>query len=218
MIVFGGGHTDYDGNEVYALDINSLTISRLTNPGLPLADGTCKLTAIAGGTQPNSRHTYNGLAYIAHTDQMFVVAGSLASACGATATPADMWLFSLSSNTWSRVNPTFSGIKPSDPQYSDFQGYTAVYNPNDRMVYFHDQAHLFRYNPSNNTVTQIGVLNGIGYHTNAVFDPVHNLYVIVGPDNNVTNGVAVYDLTNAAAAGVGTISPQSRSTTGANAI
>ena len=33
LIVWGGGHNDYAGNEVYAIDLNSLTSSRLTNPG-----------------------------------------------------------------------------------------------------------------------------------------------------------------------------------------
>ncbi|HZE80756.1 MAG TPA: Ig-like domain-containing protein, partial [Candidatus Polarisedimenticolia bacterium] len=32
LIVWGGGHSDYSGNEVYALDLNALTINRLNNP------------------------------------------------------------------------------------------------------------------------------------------------------------------------------------------
>src|SRR5271156_1368753 len=32
LIVWGGGHSDYSGNEVYALDLNSLTMLRLNNP------------------------------------------------------------------------------------------------------------------------------------------------------------------------------------------
>src|SRR5262249_29378172 len=64
MVTFGGGHTDYYGNELYALDLNTLTISRLTDPGLPFAT-TCSAD-IVNGTQPNSRHTYDGIAYMAN--------------------------------------------------------------------------------------------------------------------------------------------------------
>src|SRR4051794_3354015 len=32
LIVWGGGHNDYAGNEVYAVNLNDQTIQRLTNP------------------------------------------------------------------------------------------------------------------------------------------------------------------------------------------
>src|SRR5262249_20107455 len=157
----------------------SLSVARLTNQTVPVANDTCQVVGLNPqeppasaftSTAPNSRHSYNGLAYVDHLDKMFVVAGSLASNCGAAARPADMWLFAFATNTWSRINPVFSGVKPGDPQFSDMQGYTAVYHPTDQVVYFHDQAHLFRYNPADSSVVQIGQLYGIGYHTTAVLD------------------------------------------------
>src|SRR6266849_4211047 len=64
LILWGGGHTDYNGNEVYALDLNTLTFARLNNPSTPA--GSC-VAANPDGT-PNSRHTYGGLAYLPSTD------------------------------------------------------------------------------------------------------------------------------------------------------
>ena len=32
LIVWGGGHRNYSGNEIYALDLNTLTMQRLTDP------------------------------------------------------------------------------------------------------------------------------------------------------------------------------------------
>jgi hypothetical protein len=62
MLVWGGGHGDYAGNEVYAFDTEALKWERLTDPSLgdkasltdrdPLADGN-----------PASRHTYDGLTF-----------------------------------------------------------------------------------------------------------------------------------------------------------
>src|SRR5579885_2832152 len=65
LIFWGGGHHDYWGNEVYALDLNALTLSRLNNPssvsGLDFTNNTYE--TLPDGT-PSARHTYGGLAYI----------------------------------------------------------------------------------------------------------------------------------------------------------
>src|SRR5262245_42471120 len=35
LLVWGGGHSDYAGNELYAFDVNTLAWNRLTNPSAP---------------------------------------------------------------------------------------------------------------------------------------------------------------------------------------
>src|SRR5262249_2777339 len=37
LILWGGGQTNYYGNEIYALNLEKFTIERLTEPGLPAA-------------------------------------------------------------------------------------------------------------------------------------------------------------------------------------
>src|SRR5262249_3302424 len=54
LIVWGGGHGDYAGNEVYSVDLNRLTVQRLTDPGLPIDLSACSETV--AGNQPCSRH------------------------------------------------------------------------------------------------------------------------------------------------------------------
>ena len=76
MIVWGGGHNDYYGNEVYGFDINILTWSVLRAPSTPTSPSMCPHNL--PGYAPNSRHTYDGLSYIAHADRMFAFGGSLA--------------------------------------------------------------------------------------------------------------------------------------------
>src|SRR5688572_2431081 len=92
LILWGGGHADYYGNELYAFDIPTLKWARLTDPTVsPVMDQEVN----ADGT-PNSRHTYGGLAYIAHADRFFGHAGSLAGVgfarCDRT------WTFHLDAN------------------------------------------------------------------------------------------------------------------------
>ena len=71
LIVWGGGHSDYSGNEVYALDLSTLTIKRIVEPSSQTASSNCS-SALPDGS-PTSRHTYSGLSYIAHADRMFAV-------------------------------------------------------------------------------------------------------------------------------------------------
>ena len=67
LIVFGGGHTDYAGNEVYSWDGSSGTFSRLTNPTGAIGntgtlnDGLDSSCVYFDG-QPRSFHTYNQFA------------------------------------------------------------------------------------------------------------------------------------------------------------
>lgn len=104
LILTGGGHNGYGGNELYALQLDDVPIRmvRLTDPALPQSGGTCETltprTSAPGGAtsvgtypqsspQPNSRHTYGGLQYIPYLDVFWMTGGSLAypvggSVCG----------------------------------------------------------------------------------------------------------------------------------------
>jgi hypothetical protein len=79
LLVFGGGHNDYGGNEVYAFSLLDLRWQRLTDPTafpnrypeIKNHDGT-----------PISRHTYGGLVYLRERDSLFALGGSPDSAPG----------------------------------------------------------------------------------------------------------------------------------------
>lgn len=71
LIIFGGGHGDYAGNELYAygpLESSAPTWSRLLNPTIPAPDDVARV-----GGYPVSRHTYNSLQYLPDTNQMICV-------------------------------------------------------------------------------------------------------------------------------------------------
>jgi hypothetical protein len=69
LVFWGGGHTDYSGNELYALDLNKVgtctandpCLYRLNNPSPPATSGSPN--ALADG-RPNSDHTYQGIIYV----------------------------------------------------------------------------------------------------------------------------------------------------------
>jgi hypothetical protein len=82
LVVWGGGHADYAGNEIYAFNIDDLAWRQLTEPspisGITetLSDGTPNQDALTDNT-PSSRHTYNGLVYLPQQDKLWSYSGSI---------------------------------------------------------------------------------------------------------------------------------------------
>src|SRR5919108_5777498 len=171
FILWGGGHSDYFGNELYALDLNTMTLSRLTDPGLPVVSGTACPESLVNGTQPNSRHTYGGLAYMPNVDKMFSYGGALAT-CGNAS--RSTWLFNFANNQWEAKSPT--GTIP----LGDY-GIVSAYDPNTGKVFLHDSLDLYTYSPTTNAYQKL-TSNGTGidYHMTAVIDPVRKKFVILG--------------------------------------
>src|SRR5712691_8609853 len=125
LLIFGGGHTDYSGNEVYSFDGTIRT--RLNNPSSPNLPSSSSCPAALSDGNPNSRHTYGGLAYIASVDKMFVFGGSLACAAGNSG--GDTWTLDLATLAWKRMDPTAGG-HPTDNLAA-----SADYDPNTGLVF-----------------------------------------------------------------------------------
>ena len=102
MILWGGGHSDYAGNEVYCLRSRHSPLTRLNDPS-PIAE--CAEATPDG--RANSRHTYGGLAYIAHADRMFVFGGG--SFCTRGNSSSDTWTLNLETLEWKRMDPVHGG-------------------------------------------------------------------------------------------------------------
>jgi hypothetical protein len=169
LIIWGGGHGDYYGNEVYGLDLNSMTMSRLTEPS-PVTNVTSCPEAYGDG-QPSSRHTYNGMAYLARQDKIFVFGGSKAN-CGFMS--GGTWTFDLAKLEWKNMDPHGGDSPANNP------GVIADYDPNSGMVFLSDTANFFRYDFAENTYTRLKPLSGIDYHLSGVIDPKRKLFFMIG--------------------------------------
>ncbi len=124
MLVFGGGHGDYAGNEVYAFPLETLEWSRLTDPSDsehsnqdPLPDG-----------RPVSRHTYDGLSFVTHAGKMFAHGGSRWQDGSGTDVS---WAFDPETGQWEDRQPA------SDPETPNCCGEGSAYDPKSKRVYFH---------------------------------------------------------------------------------
>lgn len=144
MLVFGGGHNDYAGNEVYAFSAKTLTWTRLTQPSPkpynkdPLDDG-----------KPVSRHTYDGLTWIDHETKMLAWGGARSNDGNGTNVT---WLFDPALSTWS--SPSGSSVPPSSYDHS------IVYDPVTKKAFVKVVQNLFSLDPGTNAWT---LLHDLGY-------------------------------------------------------
>ncbi|MEK6627351.1 MAG: hypothetical protein AABY53_01900 [Bdellovibrionota bacterium] len=180
LLVWGGGHNGYYGNEIYSINMSDGTASRLTDPGLPAANYANCLEAIAGGTQPNSRHTYDGIAYLAHADRFISVSGTVA--CGPARSSTAIWTYSFATQTWQQMNPIGDSLLMGwDP--NTIEGTSISYDPISKFTFIDNKVGIMTYDLSTNTLKIRNDQQG-GYRPFAVtsiIDPENrHLYVIGG--------------------------------------
>jgi hypothetical protein len=176
LLVWGGGHADYYGNELYALDLNTLTIQRIVEASPQTPNSSCA-SALPDGT-PTSRHTYDGLAYIAHADRMFAVNGAL-TPCGNGESAT--WVRDFVTNKWQQMIAT----SPTQTQF----GTMAAYDAATKQVYVKDQYSFFSYSVESNKYTKLNAGDqNVDYHLSAAIDAKRRKFVMIG------NGVQVIDL------------------------
>ena len=169
LLVWGGGHSDYFGNEVYALDLEKAAMSRLTEPS-PVTNVMSCPEAYTDG-RPSARHTYGGLAYIAELDSLFAYGGSK-SACGFMSSAT--WSFELAGLTWKALDPHHGDSPANNP------GAIAEYDASTGTVILSDTANLFRYDPHKNSYKKLRPLMGVDYRLSGVIDADRKLFLMIG--------------------------------------
>jgi hypothetical protein len=138
MLLFGGGHGDYAGNEVYAFSTRTLSWERLTEPSLgpydrdPLDDG-----------MPVSRHTYDGMVWLSHAREMWTWGGSRAIDGNGT---SEAWRFDVLGRTWTNVT--------SDATPMAYLMHSFVYDPVTRLVFGKSGERFIIHDPEADTWSQ----------------------------------------------------------------
>ena len=144
LLVWGGGHADYSGNEVYGFQLSDLKWVRLTNPSpdlmmtAPDPPRRSTLEARADG-QPGSRHTYGGMLYMPTVDKMFAAGGSLWSGGGPS---QRTWWFDPAAKTWT---------EKSYPRGQQVLTPISAWDPVLKGVWFPFRGGLYFYTPQNDT-------------------------------------------------------------------
>ncbi len=217
LLIFGGGHNNYYGNEIFSLNLttNPVTMTRVKDPTVPTNFAT-KNVCVGGippgqpDFSPNSRETYGALAYIPGAEKMYVFGG--ADACITGNSALDTWTIPLpglsNGSMWAHEDPTmhWNGAKPGNVGGNPGLADIADYDPNSGLVFLADTDALYTYNLSTNTYTQITPHYGF-WLSEALYggiDPGRKLFVALGNCLNeictLTNGVMVADISNPTAA------------------
>jgi hypothetical protein len=99
LVITGGGHGDYGGNEVYEFELAARKWKRATEPSRmrELKDGEF---AVEEGEAPVSSHTYGGLAFVPNIDRVFKFGGSYYKSGNAYDKHA--YLYNTETRAWSR--------------------------------------------------------------------------------------------------------------------
>ena len=158
MVIWGGGHQNYSGNEVFSLNLNTnppaLTLQTepsVFNPN----SAVCPSTNISDGT-PVSRETYNNLVYLPTADRMFSFDGQKAP-CGAGA--GDTWTLDLSVSppVWHSMDPVngYNPVSVAANGAGSVTGAICAYDPNSDSVFcsWGNDYGLLQYTYKNNTWT-----------------------------------------------------------------
>lgn len=169
LLIFGGGHSDYYGNEIYSFNVDSLTLTRVTNPGQPTAPGSGCPDAIAGGLQPNSRHTYDGLTFIDHLNVFLSVSGAPANQLGCK--QDSIWGYDFNLNKWQNKLAVPNSILHSGG------GVVTAYDAEEKVVWIIDDYvdpkgnGLFKFQYETGTITRVADLGSINstYSTGNLF-------------------------------------------------
>lgn len=169
LVLWGGG-SNYDGNEIYALDLQNQQFVRLTDPSI---DADCVETN--ADNTPNARDTFNGLAYIEHADRLFEVGGSLN--CSAGQRLNQTWTFDFATNSWASSDPTVGG-PPGGGNLGE--GMFAAYDAVSGRVFVHDAAALWAFDQDSNTYSLLHPSVSVPDLVTGVMDPVRRLFVAVG--------------------------------------
>jgi hypothetical protein len=212
LIIWGGGHGNYFGNEIYSLNLtaNPITLTRIKDPTVPTnyANAATCVDGIPPGSPdfaPNSRESYGGLAFLPTPNRMMIFDGSLACTQGQGS--ANTWTISLAnlsnSSSWVHEDPTMSGIKPNNDGNGPY-GNIAAYDPNSGLVFVSDSEALYTYSYSTNTYNRITSSKGFttGIYLSGAIDPTRKLFVLVGACSDSScgpgSGVFVADISNPA--------------------
>src|SRR5271165_1469507 len=194
LIVWGGGHRDYAGNEVSVLNLNGTpSWQALTGPTYPVPAVSGKyaweglqpyfVSAADGGVyqpgaSPSSRHTFNSLQYVPYQNKLYSFGGSVANLGYFS---QETWALDLAAKAWTLVGPPFSQA----PAYP-----TTTYNPTNGHIVMHDKIwSLLDFDPNTGNWTTLTSQYHIEDGTTAAIDPINNLFVVVdsGGSSNGTS-------------------------------
>jgi len=176
MILWGGGHNDYSGNEIYVFDINAAVPKweRLTEPSMNV--GGDESSGVYPDGLPRSRHTYNYVEYIESIDE-YCAFGASGTYPSSQISVSLMQCFNFQTHEWN------SGVKQNVPT-GNKRGF-AIYDVAKGNVWYRPatQRGLYKYDAIEDQWSQkLGSSQNMKIYATPAIDTVRNQLVAVGND------------------------------------
>jgi chitodextrinase len=160
LLIFGGGHNDYGGNEVWAFDIDSQVLKRMYNPDPESAHtldnyDTNEPGKLQSSGRPLSRHTYDNIEFVDHAGVMVTFGGyTVDSATGGGEIgmlyPKDTWSYSYNQNSWTYMSNTpYPFVEAGGSAYDASSGLLVALFYDQTWVYDIDNDQWTRKYPAN---------------------------------------------------------------------
>ncbi|HET6332494.1 MAG TPA: hypothetical protein VFG30_04745 [Polyangiales bacterium] len=199
LILWGGGHHGYYGNELYALDLNAPEMRRLNDPSSVegIDFDSCTPPEQYGDGRPSSRHTYDGMVLLSELDKMYTFAGA-GVPCGYGVQYT--WLLDLSAIESSKAGQAapWQNMNPSSHPEKAAYGLVADYDAARKRVVLNDGYNLWSYDPAANEYALLNDSNKtnahIDYHMTGRIDPKRDLFIVVGGGGAADGGMQVFDV------------------------
>jgi hypothetical protein len=205
LLLFGGGHNDYGGNELLAFDLDDLFWRRL---GDPTAFPNRSPEYVNPDNTPTSRHTYGSMEYVVHVDRFFAHGGANDSAAGTCSAPGT-WTFHLAQReTDGAYAPSHWELRAGADEPQSGCEDKSVYDPVTEKVYYATANNWLAYDIGTDAWSELNS-DGGAYGTSVALT---DRRTIVQLGNDVVDGYWRYDL------GSPTLARTELSTTGAKAM
>jgi hypothetical protein len=130
LYVWGGGHEDYGGNEVYRFNVEAFRWERLIDPSPVkewIAAGTIRQAYAVMADGPTALHTYSDLVWVPSTKR-FIIGGAFTYR--AAGGPTSFWQFDPAARKWERLPAPIPGAMPA-------------YLPNGLIAKFGDEISMY---------------------------------------------------------------------------
>ncbi|MBK6552342.1 MAG: hypothetical protein IPP18_17290 [Rhodocyclaceae bacterium] len=184
LLIWGGGHFAYAGNEIYGFDLGHLRWQRLSEPSLEIDLDYRAGDDIYIDGKPRSNHTYGSLQYVPVVDR-FCSFGTSANFPASRGGPTT-WAYDFSAGKWERKSPA--------PGFGF--GTSSAWDPVTQRIWIRlngKEGMLAEWDPVKDhwTARARGLEHKTWFDQSAAIDPLGRRYVAVGGGK-----IRTYDLSS----------------------
>lgn len=188
LVIWGGGHLNYDGNELYAFDFNTFNWIQLTKT--TPKDQRVKSVQVYDDGLPTSVHTYDGLQYLPTLDKFFASGGSIWGSGGCS---GGTWLYDFNAvpaeSGWLDIADDKAGC-----------GMYSAYDSATGNIWYGSWGNLYEFDPLNLSSPWTTRINGTAaesFYRTAAIDPNRRKMVVLGGLSGGSPETVIYDISNA---------------------